>query len=313
MVYLLHRFFGRDGREEAEELLQRRSGNQDRPRILGAFNEPIEDWLSFFMFAMFTDRDGKYQLLALAESGFDPLSRTTRFMLTEEAHHMFVGESGVQRVVQRSAELTKQHGDARKGGGIDLVTLQKYLNLWYSLSLDLFGGEISTNAASYFASGLKGRAKEEKFEDHVALQGMYGMDVPRDGKIAREDVPLRSAMNEVLRDGYVEDCQRGVDRWNKVLHDAGLSERLALPSRRFHRHQGHFAGMFFDPEGHALTEAEWNAKKDQWIPNAADRAYVKSLQSRPITKPGEMANWIAAPARGVDNKPADFQYVRTDA
>src|SRR5215831_3425336 len=99
MAYLLHSYFGRDGREEAEALLERRSGNADRPRILGAFNEPCSDWLSLFMFTFFTDRDGKFQLLALAESGFDPLSRTTRFMLTEEAHHMFVGETGVLRIV----------------------------------------------------------------------------------------------------------------------------------------------------------------------------------------------------------------------
>src|SRR5688572_21744802 len=162
MVYLLHSFFGRDGREEAEALLARRSGDKDRPRILGAFNQPIENWLDFFMFTMFTDRDGKYQLLALAESGFDPLSRTTRFMLTEEAHHMFVGETGVQRVVQRTCELMRQdpNEDATKLGGIDLPTIQKYINLWYSVSADLFGGEISTNAATYFAAGLKARDRE---------------------------------------------------------------------------------------------------------------------------------------------------------
>jgi len=91
MVYLLHAYFGRDGREEAEELLQRHSGDADKPRILSTFNEPISDWLSFFCFTYFTDRDGKYQLKSLAESAFDPLSRTCRFMLTEEAHHMFVG------------------------------------------------------------------------------------------------------------------------------------------------------------------------------------------------------------------------------
>ena len=138
MVYLLHTYFGRDGREEAEELLARRSGDADKPRILGAFNEPTSHWLSFFMFTMFTDRDGKYQLSALAESGFDPLARTCRFMLTEEAHHMFVGETGVQRVVKRACELMKQdpNGDPRALGGIDLPTIQKYLNLWYSLSLD---------------------------------------------------------------------------------------------------------------------------------------------------------------------------------
>src|SRR6201987_2224357 len=93
MVYLLDAHFGRDGREESEALLQRRSGDRDKPRILGAFNERTPDWLSYLMFCFFTDRDGKYQLASLAESGFDPLSRTCRFMLTEEAHHMFVGES----------------------------------------------------------------------------------------------------------------------------------------------------------------------------------------------------------------------------
>ena len=222
MVYLLHSYFGRDGREEAEELLQRRSGNPDKPRILGAFNAPIDNWLDFFMFTMFTDRDGKYQLLALAESGFDPLSRTTRFMLTEEAHHMFVGESGVERVVARTAELMKQdpNGDARAQGGIPLEMIQKHLNLWYTLSLDLFGSEVSSNAASYFAAGLKGRAKEASYEDHKALDGTYRMSLMQDGAVVEDDVPLRNAMNEVLRDEYADDCQRGVDRWNKRLAEA---------------------------------------------------------------------------------------------
>lgn len=314
MVYLLQRFFGRDGREEAEELLTRRSGNADRPRILGAFNEPIVDWLSFFMFTMFTDRDGKYQLLALAESGFDPLSRTTRFMLTEEAHHMFVGETGIGRVVQRTAELMKT-GDVRAQGGIDLATMQKYLNLWYTLSLDLFGSEISTNAANFFGAGLKGRAKEEKFEDHVVSEGTYGMDVldPATGGVKRDEIAMRSAMNEVLRDSYVEDCQRGVDRWNKVLAEAGHDQRLVLPSRRFHRNQGIFAGHFFDPNGAPLTAAEWERRKTDWLPSEADKAYVKSLQARAVTKPGQMANWIAPPARGVNARPVDFEYVRTEA
>ena len=92
MVYLLHAFFGRDGREEADEMLARHAGDPDKPRTLEAFNEPTDDWLSFFMYTFFQDRDGKFQLHALAESGFDPLSRTCRFMLTEEAHHMFVAK-----------------------------------------------------------------------------------------------------------------------------------------------------------------------------------------------------------------------------
>ena len=134
MVYLLQRFFGRDGRDEADALLERRSGNVDKPRILEAFNQPCDDWLNFFCFTMFTDRDGKFQLCALAESGFEPLARTCQFMLTEEAHHMFVGDTGISRVVKRTAQLMKESksGDAREMHGIPLDIIQKYINFWFS-------------------------------------------------------------------------------------------------------------------------------------------------------------------------------------
>ncbi len=314
MVYLLHSYFGRDGREEAEALLERRSGNEDKPRILGAFNEPCRHWLSFFMFTYFTDRDGKYQLLALAESGFDPLSRTTRFMLTEEAHHMFVGETGVGRVVERTLELMKKNknGDARAEGGIDLPTMQKYVNLWYSVSLDLFGGEISSNAASYFASGLKARAKEDRYDDHVALEGSMAFDVPKADRSGfdRQEVPLRNAMNEVLRGEYVEDSQRGLDKWNKQIQEAGVDFELRLPSTRFHRAGGIYAGMHFDPHGNPLSDADWEKRKGDWLPTEADDAYVSSLMTTPIYEPGKMANWIAAPKRGIKGQPVELDYVR---
>jgi benzoyl-CoA 2,3-dioxygenase component B len=273
----------------------------------------VDNWLDFFMFTMFTDRDGKYQLLALAESGFDPLARTTRFMLTEEAHHMFVGESGVERIVERTAELMKQdaNGDARAQGGIPLDMIQRYLNQWFALSLDLFGGEVSSNAASYFAAGLKGRAHEDKYEDHLALSGSYRMPTPRDGAVVEEDVPLRNAMNEVLRDQYVEDCQRGVDRWNKHLAEAGLSERLRLPSKRFCRHIGLYAEMPFDGDGHLLGRQEWDERKGEWLPTDADREYIISLQ-KAVREPGKIANWIAKPARGIKGLPFEYEYVRLD-
>jgi benzoyl-CoA 2,3-dioxygenase component B len=313
MVYLLHSQFGRDGREEAEELLQRRSGNVDKPRILGAFNAPVDNWLDFFMFTMFTDRDGKYQLLALAESGFDPLARTTRFMLTEEAHHMFVGETGVERIVQRTAELAKQdpNGDVMAQGGIPLDMIQRYLNLWFALSLDLFGGEISSNAASFFAAGLKGRHREESYQDHQALEQFYTMTVPKDGAVAEEEVPLRNAMNEVLRDAYVDDCQRGVDRWNKRLAEAGLSERLRLPSKRFYRHIGLYADMPFDIDGRLLIPEEWARRRGEWLPTDKDRAYVATLQ-KPVREVGKIANWIGRPARGIKGLPFEYEYVRLD-
>ena len=325
MVYLLQSHFGKDGREEAEGLLERRSGDRDKPRILGAFNQPIENWLDFFMFTMFTDRDGKYQLCALAESGFDPLARTCRFMLTEEAHHMFVGETGVDRVVQRSAELARDApgGDVRAAGGVPLELLQKYINHWFTWSEDLFGGEISSNAADFFASGLKGRYKEPQYEDHRALEGSYAMEVvellppatggggaeARRAKVVSKDVPLRTAMNEVLRDGYIDDCQRAVDKWNRTLERSGNPLRLRLPHRRFHRHQGIYAGLHFSPDGALIDDAEWSANQDRWLPSDADRAFIQSLM-QPVFERGKIANWVAPPSKGINGNPFDFEYVR---
>ncbi len=310
MVYLLHQFFGRDGREEAEDLLVRRSGHQDSPRILSAFNKPIDDWLSFFCFAMFTDRDGKYQLGALAESGFDPLARTTQFMLTEEAHHLFVGETGVGRVILRTAELMKTapNEDVRQTGGIPLDIIQKYINEWFSASLDLFGSEDSSNAATYFATGLKGRFKESsspRITDHVALEGAYGIERPESGKLVHEDIPLRRAMNLVLRDSYVEDCERAVERWNGTLAAAGHSFRITLPSDRFNRQMGLYVGIPFAPDG----ELREGYSPAQDLPTEADRAYVRSLMKQEYT-PGKFASWIAPPAKGINAQPIDFPYVK---
>ncbi|MGZ6144042.1 MAG: benzoyl-CoA 2,3-epoxidase subunit BoxB [Myxococcales bacterium] len=310
MVYLLHRFFGRDGREEADELLQRRSGSKDKPRILNAFNEPIDDWLSFFMFTMFTDRDGKYQLAALAQSGFDPLARTTRFMLTEEAHHLFVGETGVDRVVQRCAELMAAGKDPRQSGAVPFELIQKYINLWFSLSLDLFGGEVSSNAADFFAAGLKGRFREDTLKEHKAMGQTYRMEVPEGGKLIEQEVPLRNAMNEVLRDEYVSDCQRAVDRWNKTLAKAGVTGMtLRLPHRRFHRGVGPCAGQAFDPDGKPISDSEWKANEGRWLPTAGDRAFVQSLM-HPVFERGKVAGWIAPPPKGINGMPLDFEYVK---
>jgi benzoyl-CoA 2,3-dioxygenase component B len=308
MVYLLHGYFGRDGREEGEALLERRSGDADKPRILEAFNAPCEDWLSFYMFTMFTDRDGKYQLLSLAESGFDPLARTCRFMLTEEAHHMFVGETGIRRVVRRTAEVMREGKDPREAGAVDLPTIQKYLNYWFTLSLDLFGGEISSNAADFFGSGLKGRANEKQYDDHIALEGTYRITVPEGGKLVEKDVPLRNAMNEVLRDAYVEDNQRGVDGWNRVLEKEGCDFRLRLPSRRFHRNIGLYSEGHYTPEGEPISAEEWNRRAGEWLPSREDRAYVAGLM-QPVYEPGKIASWIAPPSKGINGQPFDFDYV----
>ncbi len=312
MVYLLHAYFGRDGREEAEALLQRRSGDHDKPRILGAFNERTPDWLSFFMFCFFTDRDGKYQLASLQESGLDPLSRTCRFMLTEEAHHMFVGEMGVGRIVQKSCELTRQHrsDDVRRHGGIDLPTMQRYINFHYSVSLDLFGSEVSTNAANAFTMGLKGRFEEtKKDDDHRLADATYPVTCLEGDCIATRDVPALTALNERLRDDYIADCQRGIDRWNRTIKEHGIDVELRLPHRGFHRAIGSFGEARISPDGRVITEAEWDARRREWLPTPEDAQFVATLM-RPAVEPGRFAGWIAPPARGINGLPLDHEYVR---
>src|SRR5260370_33924941 len=213
------------------------------------------------MLARFPDREGNYQLAGLAESGFDPGARTCRFMLTEEAHHLFVGESGVGRVIARTCQLMRAHNTSAVGeyGGIDLSIIQKYINFHYSVSLDLFGSELSTNAANYFSAGLKGRFKEtDRADDHQLTTSTYSLLKPINGTIIATEQPALLALNETLRDSYVADCERALARWNKIIKEAELEFELKLPHRGFRRSIGEFSGVSVTPDGHIVAEEEWH-------------------------------------------------------
>jgi benzoyl-CoA 2,3-dioxygenase component B len=296
-------------------MLQRHSGDVDKPRILGAFNEETADWLSYFMFTFFTDRDGKFQLSSLAESGFDPLARTCQFMLTEEAHHMFIGTTGVMRVVTRTCEVmnelkTDDPEKIREAGAIDLQTLQKYLNFHYSVSLDLFGQEVSTNAANYYTAGLKGRFEESKIDDdHVLKDGLSRVTMLEDGVIKDVEYNALLAVNERLRDDYVDDCQTGVTRWNKAIKRHKIDFELKLPHRGFHRAIGTFSDADISPDGQMISKEEWKKNVDNWLPSKEDRVFVISLQ-KACVEPGKIASWVAPPSRGIDGHPFDYEYVR---
>ena len=318
MVYLLHKHFGRDGRDEAQELLQRRSGSEDRPRILGAFNAETPDWLSFFLFTFFTDRDGKMQLEALAQSGFDPLSRTCRFMLAEEAHHMFVGETGMGRIVRATAAAMEEAGvdDAndtervRALGVIDLPTIQRKINLHFSLTLDLFGSEESTNAATVFTASLKGRYHEANLkDDHRLLDLTYPVLKQVNGGFEQVEVPALKALNARLRNDFVQDCAGGMGRWNRDIAAHNIDYELELPHSAFNREIGEFADLFVAPSGELLDAEGWEARLEEFLPTSDDAAFISELM-QPRYDRGEFATWIAPPSRGIDKKPIDFEYVR---
>jgi len=318
MVYMLQKYFGRDGREEAEGLLQRRSGDEDRPRILGAFNEKTPDWVSFFMFTTFTDRDGKMQLESLAQSGFDPLSRTCRFMLTEEGHHMFVGRTGVERIIQRTCQVLNENGitdpgdidKARSLGVVDLPTIQKKINFHYSVTLDLFGAEISTNAANSFNASIKGRFNETKIDDdHQLKSDTYPVAQVINGAVKIHEVPALTAINARLADDFIGDCESVMKRWNRVFTEQNVDFQLRLPHRAFHRAVGEFSEVRVDPNGSLVTEEEWQLKKSRWLPSDDDLEYILSLMKQEV-RPGKFASWIAPPRAGINGQAGDFEYVK---
>ncbi len=320
MVYLLQKYFGSDGREEANELLKRQSGSEDAPRMLGAFNEVTPDWLSFFMFTSFTDRDGKMQLEALAQSGFDPLSRTCRFMLTEEAHHMFVGENGVRRVIKKTCEEMVKAGitnpydieKIRNLGVIDLPTIQKKINLHFSLSLDLFGSEISTNAANTFTAGVKGRFWETKIkDDHILKNDTYPIMDFENNKIVKKDASALLSLNMRLRDDYIKDSSVGTKRWNRTINSFNIDFEMKLPFEGFNRKIGSFMNANITPEGEVISKENWNKKSDEYLPTKDDNLFIESLM-KPVFEIGKFASWISEPDQGIDNKSGDFEYVKID-
>jgi benzoyl-CoA 2,3-dioxygenase component B len=124
-----------------------------------------------------------------------------------------------------------------------------------------------------------------------------------------EEVPMLNALNEVMRESYLKDCEIGLKRWNRQIERAGFALRLTLPSSRFRRTIGAWAGQPVDPQGKLLPKEDYERNLGQWIPTQADRAFVHSLMQK-VTEPGKMAAWIAPPERGINNLPVEYEYVK---
>ena len=129
------------------------------------------------------------------------------------------------------------------------------------------------------------------------------------GGMKNETVSTRNGMNEITRREYIKDCNMGLTRWNMGIKRAGVAFEFALPSSRFRRSVGFWAGAHTDPTGTPIGAAEFEARKDQWLPTAEDTAFVKSLMHR-VTEPGKMAAWIAPPDRGINANPLEYEYVK---
>ena len=224
---------------------------------------------------------------------------------------MMVGTTGIDRVVKRTAQLMRDNDtdDIKRYGGIPLDIVQRYLNFHYSVSLDLFGGERSTNVANYFTAGLKGRWQEERrADDHRLTDVTSVVDVVVDGRIEHVTIPALTALNQDLRSEYFTDCNNGVRRWNRILEEAGIDQTLSLPHHGFNRRVGAFAGSWVTPSGALIDAGEWARQEANWLPTSGDFDYIQSLM-KPVFDPGKMAAWIAPPSTGINGQPVDYEYV----
>jgi benzoyl-CoA 2,3-dioxygenase component B len=169
---------------------------------------------------------------------------------------------------------------------------------------------VSSNAATFYTSGLKGRFNEERIDDdHQLLDSEYLVSEVDNGRIVARGAAAVTAVNERLRDAYIGEIRHGITRWNKTIERAGVDFRLALPHKGFNRRIGNFGRVRIAPDGTILSEEEWLARQHNWLPTDTDRAYVTSLMGR-VALPGSFANWIAPPARGINDQPVDCEYVR---
>jgi benzoyl-CoA 2,3-dioxygenase component B len=237
MSYLLVRYFGDEGKAEARKLMERRADKKER--ILGAFNEPVEDWIDFFTFTAFVDRDGMYQLKMLSHSGFDPLSRSMGPMLNEESFHLLTGLTGLQRIL--------------RAGKIPIETVQKILNQWLPVCFDLFGHDRSKGAGKAYLWGLKGRFNEQ------------------------EAGPVKDpeTVNEGARALYYREVQGLIEVLNKDVGDG--KPKLYTPDLKFRRSVGEHQGKRCSVKGEALDEQAYARHLREVLPTGEDRQKLRQL------------------------------------
>ncbi len=238
MCALLVDFFGASGKVEAQKMLERRAF--ENKRLLGTFNVDVDNWLDFFTYTDFVDRDGKFQLQMLKYSSFAPLGRSTSYMLREEAFHMGTGNDGLRRVVE--------------AGVIPQWLLQKYLNKWISSSYDLFGTDHSSSAHWAYVWGIKGRYDEPQNTETADLDDL----------------------NDYNRHLYQKEVSGLVERLNSFLKP-GIP-RLYTPHIKFNRSIGRWSGLKFHCKtGEPLDDKDYEHHFTEYTPTAADKTLLLDI------------------------------------
>jgi benzoyl-CoA 2,3-epoxidase subunit B len=237
MCYLLVNYFGDSGKLEARKLLERRAFRGDR--LLGSFNAPVKNWLDFFTYTEFVDRDGKYQLTMLSHSAFAPLAESVTAMLKEEHFHMFTGHTGLTRVL--------------RAGQIPVAIVQKYFNKWLSTAYDLFGTDHSSSANWAYVWGLKGR-----YDEHEATEAAD-----------------KERLNDLARDHYMAESSKLIDQLNQLIPEG--QPKLSAPDLKFNRSIGEHVGKSFSVTGELLSPEAYKKHLTEALPTAEDEQLLNDI------------------------------------
>jgi len=237
MCYLLVNYFGDSGKLEARKLLERRAFRGDR--LLGSFNAPVNNWLDFFTYTEFVDRDGKYQLTMLSHSAFAPLAESVTAMLKEEFFHMFTGHTGLTRIV--------------RAGKIPMPIVQKYFNKWLSTAYDLFGTDHSSSAHWAYTWGLKGR-----FDEHEA-------------RIPAE----KEKLNDLARTHYMSESGKLIDQLNQLV--PADQPKLYAPDLKFNRSIGEYVGKPYSVTGELLSAEQHKKHLAEVLPTPEDEQVLAEI------------------------------------
>lgn len=238
MSHILVTHFGDGGRKEAMKLLERRAYEQKR--LLGSFNEVMENWLDLYVYTNFIDRDGKFQLKMLSHSGFMPLANSMGPMLKEESFHLGTGNNGIKRIL--------------KAGKVSVEIVQKYFNKWIPTAYDLFGTDHSSSAHWAYVWGLKGRYNEHEVDQEA----------------------MKDQLNEAARNLYIEEISKLIDDMNTLIPRD--MPKLVLPDVKYNRRIGLFANKTYTTDGKKeLTAEQFKEYQQEALPSDKDRELLKDI------------------------------------
>jgi benzoyl-CoA 2,3-dioxygenase component B len=297
MVYLLHKYFGKDGRDEAEALLERRSGDPDKPRILGPSTSRATTGCRSSRSRCSPTATASSSSRRCARAASNRWRAPASSCSPRRRSTCSSARPGMERIIRARPSSRRRTPTATCGAraaSTSAPAARDQLLVLYCL--DLFGSELSSNAG-----GVLRRRPQGPLQGGRALhrpprstQHRTAADASRNGRLVEREVPLRNAMNEVLRDDYIADCERAVRKWNHMLEEMGSPFRMTLPSAASTAARACTPSTASTPRATSIDAAS-SPPRDEWLLSEGGQRYLRSIMV-PVPSRGSSRTGSPRPA-----------------